>query len=159
MSTKKLQILGSLTTPQIVAYGDAEPTNTDIKIWYDTSEPDVGVGNTEIILDTTLTQAGVAADAAAVGTILGDLDDLDMSDKSSLVSAINEAAKTTVDTTLSQSGCAADSASVGVVVNKKVSLPQSGGDVDNGKIGQFAVSDGKGGISWKTVINAEEVAY
>lgn len=29
----------------------------------------------------------------------------------------------------------------------------------NGTIGQFAVSDGNGGITWLTVVNGNEVAY
>ncbi len=40
-------------------------------------------------------------------------------------------------------------------VNKKVALPSSG----NGTAGQFAVSDGNGGITWLTVVNGNEVAY
>ena len=39
-------------------------------------------------------------------------------------------------------------------VDSKTTLPS-----DNGIAGQFAVSDGKGGIMWKTLVEAEEVAY
>ena len=41
----------------------------------------------------------------------------------------------------------------------KVTLPQSAGVVDYGTAGQIAVSDGKGGIVWKTFVEAEEVSY
>ena len=41
----------------------------------------------------------------------------------------------------------------------KVSMPEQGDIVDHGTAGQFAVSDGKGGIVWKTLVEAEEVAY
>lgn len=37
----------------------------------------------------------------------------------------------------------------------KVALPSSG----NGTAGQFAISDGNGGITWLTVVNGNEVAY
>lgn len=40
-----------------------------------------------------------------------------------------------------------------------VALPKSAGVVDHGTAGQFAVSDGMGGIMWKTLVEAEEVAY
>ena len=43
--------------------------------------------------------------------------------------------------------------------NEKLSLPQSNGTPNHGTAGQFAVSDGKGGIMWKTLVEAEEVAY
>lgn len=43
-------------------------------------------------LDTTLTRAGYAAEAKAVGTKLGDLTNLNTDDKSNIVSAINEVA-------------------------------------------------------------------
>lgn len=41
----------------------------------------------------------------------------------------------------------------------KVALPVGNEGVDHGTAGQFAVSDGKGGITWKTLVEAEEVAY
>lgn len=43
-------------------------------------------------LDTTLTRAGYAAEAKAVGTKLGDLTNLNTDDKSSIVAALNEVA-------------------------------------------------------------------
>ena len=45
------------------------------------------------------------------------------------------------------------------LVAEKVALPKSAGIVDHGTAGQFAVSDGMGGIMWKTIVEAEEVAY
>lgn len=42
---------------------------------------------------------------------------------------------------------------------EKVHLPKSGLSTDYGSVGQFAVSDGKGGITWKTLIEAEAVMY
>jgi hypothetical protein len=42
---------------------------------------------------------------------------------------------------------------------QELSLPKSAGVVDHGTAGQFAVSDGMGGIMWKTLVEAEEVAY
>ncbi len=41
----------------------------------------------------------------------------------------------------------------------KVALPVSNEGVDHGTAGQFAVSDGKGGIVWKTLVEAEAVMY
>ena len=41
--------------------------------------------------------------------------------------------------------------------NGKVDLPVDSSGVDYGTAGQFAVSDGKGGISWLTVTNVSEV--
>lgn len=41
----------------------------------------------------------------------------------------------------------------------KVTLPKSNGVTNHGIAGQFAVSDGVGGIMWKTLVEAEEVAY
>ena len=43
--------------------------------------------------------------------------------------------------------------------HKKVSLPSTGNGTDHGTVGQFAVSDGTGGIRWKTIPNAEEVTF
>ena len=55
------------------------------------------------------------------------------------------------------------SANQGVVlkalVDEKVALPKAAGVVDCGTAGQFAVSDGMGGIMWKTLVEAEEVSY
>ena len=65
------QYISSLpgTSDCIVAYGDTEPTDLNIKVWYDTSEPDVGVGS-GVEVDSTLSQPGCAADAAAVGNMI-----------------------------------------------------------------------------------------
>lgn len=41
----------------------------------------------------------------------------------------------------------------------KVALPQVDGTPSPGIAGQFAVSDGNGGIAWKTLVEAEEVSY
>lgn len=41
----------------------------------------------------------------------------------------------------------------------KLSLPQTNNTLDHGTLGQFAVSDGNGGITWRTLVEAEEVAY
>ena len=43
--------------------------------------------------------------------------------------------------------------------SNKVSLPTSGDTRDYGTAGQFAVSDGKGGIMWRTLHVVEEVEY
>ena len=42
---------------------------------------------------------------------------------------------------------------------QELTLPMSNGTPNHGIAGQFAVSDGKGGIMWKTLVEAEEVAY
>ena len=42
---------------------------------------------------------------------------------------------------------------------EKMNLPQDNGTPNHGTAGQFAVSDGKGGIMWKTLVEAEEVSY
>lgn len=42
---------------------------------------------------------------------------------------------------------------------EKVTLATNNGIVDHGIAGQFAISDGKGGITWKTLVEAEEVEY
>lgn len=43
---------------------------------------------------------------------------------------------------------------------KKVSLPVTAdGSVDHGTVGQFAVSDGNGGVTWVTIADGNEVAY
>lgn len=41
----------------------------------------------------------------------------------------------------------------------KATLPMENGVVSYGIAGQFAVSDGQGGITWKTLVEAEEVSY
>lgn len=75
-----------------------------------------------------------------------------------------------VDATLTQEGMAADAKAVGDAIGalseeilaldlNKVSFPVNEGGVDTGTAGQFAVSDGKGGIVWKTLVEAEGVSY
>lgn len=44
-------------------------------------------------------------------------------------------------------------------LSMKVTLPLTDSTPDHGTAGQFAVSDGKGGITWKTLYEAEEVSY
>lgn len=45
-------------------------------------------------------------------------------------------------------------------VSNKVSLPRDdSGNIQHGTIGQFAVSDGNGGITWMTIINGSEEAW
>lgn len=48
---------------------------------------------------------------------------------------------------------------VGDMSTTKVSLPTKSSFPDYGDIGQFAVSDGNGGITWQTIILGEEVEY
>lgn len=68
-----------------------------------------------------------------------------------------------LDTSLTKPGAAADAAAVGkkvtALTEEKMNLPQENGTPNHGTAGQFAVSDGKGGIVWKTLVEAEEVAY
>ena len=45
------------------------------------------------------------------------------------------------------------------IATASVSLPKTGDKADHGTAGQFAVSDGKGGITWKTLVEAEAVSY
>lgn len=49
--------------------------------------------------------------------------------------------------------------SIETSVNEKLSLPKSNNAVNYGEAGQFAVSDGNGGITWRTLFEGEEVAY
>lgn len=55
------------------------------------------------------------------------------------------------------------SAAQGVVLktqnDKKINLPETDGTVNYGTAGQFAVSDGAGGITWQTINNGDEVNY
>lgn len=45
-------------------------------------------------------------------------------------------------------------------LSKKVSLPVTDdGTADYGSAGQFAVSDGKGGVIWEEVVNADTVLF
>lgn len=48
---------------------------------------------------------------------------------------------------------------VGALENGKVSLPVTNSAPNYGTAGQFAVSDGNGGITWKTLYEAEGVDY
>lgn len=50
-------------------------------------------------------------------------------------------------------------AKVAELAAQELSLPKSAGVVDHGTAGQFAISDGKGGITWKTLVEAEAVMY
>ena len=43
--------------------------------------------------------------------------------------------------------------------DKKINLPETDGTVNYGTAGQFAVSDGAGGITWQTINNGDEVNY
>lgn len=69
-----------------------------------------------------------------------------------------------VDDTLSHPGMVADAKVTGDAIysveKHKLSLPKIGDSPDYGIAGQVAISDGKGGITWKTlVMEAEEVNY
>lgn len=48
---------------------------------------------------------------------------------------------------------------IGQLSEEKVTLPTTSGAPNYGTAGQFAVSDGNGGIAWKTLYEAEEVSY
>ena len=72
----------------------------------------------------------------------------------------NSASPVFIDPTLTKEEQAADAAAVGNKMNTKVNLPQtSDGNINYGTTGQFAISDGNGGIIWKSLVNAEEVDY
>lgn len=75
----------------------------------------------------------------------------------------NGGAGVNIDDTLTVSGAAADAKVTGdriaTLNEEKMNLPQKNGVPNHGTAGQFAVSDGKGGIVWKTLVEAEEVAY
>lgn len=46
------------------------------------------------------------------------------------------------------------------ISEQKVELPKDAdGNTQNGEVGQFAVSDGKGGITWTTLESGDEVSY
>ena len=53
----------------------------------------------------------------------------------------------------------ANAEDVVALTEEKMNLPQENGAPNHGTAGQFAVSDGKGGIVWKTLVEAEEVSY
>ena len=75
----------------------------------------------------------------------------------------NSGGSISVDSTLTMSGAAADAKVAGDKINalteEKMNLPQENGAPNHGTAGQFAVSDGMGGIMWKTLVEAEEVSY
>lgn len=49
---------------------------------------------------------------------------------------------------------------IDTIKDEKVSLPKNiGGSIDKGVEGQYAISNGVGGILWKTITNANEVSY
>lgn len=68
------------------------------------------------------------------------------------------AANTLVDTKVAELSTTVDT-KLSELAAQELSLPKSAGVVDHGTTGQFAVSDGMGGIMWKTLVEAEEVAY
>jgi hypothetical protein len=68
------------------------------------------------------------------------------------------AANTLVDTKVAELSTTVDT-KLSELAAQELSLPKSAGAVDHGTAGQFAVSDGMGGIMWKTLVEAEEVAY
>jgi hypothetical protein len=64
-----------------------------------------------------------------------------------------------LDSTLTKAGYAADAKATGDAVRSFVSYPKTeDGTPNHGTEGQFAVSDGKGGIEWLTVGDGNEVA-
>lgn len=63
------------------------------------------------------------------------------------------------DTIARKSDVAALSKEIEALCLNKVSLPVSDEGVGAGTAGQFAVSDGMGGIMWKNLVEAEEVSY
>lgn len=68
------------------------------------------------------------------------------------------AANTLVDTKVAELSTTVDT-KLAELAAQELSLPKSAGVVDHGTAGQFAVSDGMGGIMWKTLVEVEEVAY
>ena len=100
------------------------------------------------------------SDISDLQTKVGDLSGLNTVDKSSLVAAINEAAKSggggagiVIDSTLTKSGQAADAKATGdrlaALSEEKVTLPKdTDGNIIPGAVGWYAVSDGAGGITW-----------
>lgn len=68
------------------------------------------------------------------------------------------AANTLVDTKVAELATTVDT-QIAELAAQELTLPKSAGVVDHGTAGQFAVSDGMGGIMWKTLVEAEEVAY
>lgn len=68
------------------------------------------------------------------------------------------AANTLVDTKVAELATTVDT-KLAELAAQELSLPKSAGVVDHGTAGQFAVSDGMGGIMWKTLVEVEEVSY
>ena len=56
-------------------------------------------------------------------------------------------------------GIEANDLAIAELSEETVAMPKEGDRVDHGTAGQFAVSDGKGGIVWKTLVEAEAVMY
>lgn len=78
-------------------------------------------GGGSISLDYTVSIPGMAPDASAVRKLLGKLEDLETTDRSNLVAAINEAlnnAKVEVDEFLTKEGVAAEAKAVGDAIAK-----------------------------------------
>ena len=68
------------------------------------------------------------------------------------------AANTLVDTKVAELAATVDT-KLAELAAQELTLPMSNGTPNHGTAGQFAVSDGIGGIMWKTLVEAEEVAY
>ena len=119
---------------------------------------------------------------------IGDLSELETTDKSDLVSAINEVAqggggggsvtgvKGDSETTYRTGNVNITKADIGLGNVENKSSATIRGELtssnvttalgytplsksSNGSVGQFAVSDGQGGVTWLTMTNAEEVQY
>lgn len=65
-----------------------------------------------------------------------------------------------IDNGLITSGKAADAKITGDKIKEKINAPKdSNGNILNGTSGQILASDGNGGTTWITVVNASEVAW
>lgn len=87
---------------------------------------------------------------AAILTLGGVCDDLPDNLESTLYRRLIETCNGTVGEL---------SAEMSALEQNKLSIQLTDGIPNHGTAGQFAVSDGKGGIMWKTLVEAEEVAY
>lgn len=58
-----------------------------------------------------------------------------------------------------ESGIEANDLAINSLAEGKLAIPKTGDTPNYGTAGQFAVSDGKGGITWKTLVEAEGVMY
>lgn len=58
-----------------------------------------------------------------------------------------------------EDGIESNANAVASLSEEKVTLPTDNSAPDYGTAGQFAVSDGNGGIMWKTLYEAKEVSY